>query len=345
MRYRVLAAALVLGGMGGCKRAAPAGEAADSGAPGAVSSARGEGDGLTAAAAGSLFSLPIAGARLPGEGGGASVAVVGAGLVVATRSITATRLDASGTGGAGGKAWTRVLVSDVSWSADAELHAWPIGVGAAVVWRGPVGKKSGHVAVVVRSDGQIVDGPFDVGSLVCATDDGLAWSEAGAHGSTRVHLRSYAPGAPPRDDTGAGTMEDFTLTCAGRTRPTRSSKGTRRRRRRCPSIGDARGGTGQPFMVTLAPLALGKDEERDLFAWAHGDELGLVRVASGGDVQAATVHAGGYRLISAKGRVTPEDDVVGVDADARQVVLVTTHDESDACPNGRGGGERPRAPA
>jgi hypothetical protein len=38
-----------------------------------------------------------------------------------------------------------------------------------------------------------------------------------------------------------------------------------------------------------------------------------------------------------KARVPAEDDVVAVDADERGVVIVTTHDETEACPEGRGG--------
>ena len=53
------------------------------------------------------------------------------------------------------------LVPDVAWSAAPELHAWPIGAGAAIVWRGPAGKKSGHVAVVVVLHGmRPFDGPI-----------------------------------------------------------------------------------------------------------------------------------------------------------------------------------------
>jgi hypothetical protein len=98
------------------------------------------------------------------------------------------------------------------------------------------------------------------------------------------------------------------------------------------------GGSAVGPLATIASSALGRDEERDLFPWVDGDQLGLARVGNSGEVQAAEVRAGGVSLMHAgRARVAPEDDVVGIDADAHQVVLVTTHDASDECPHGRGG--------
>jgi hypothetical protein len=162
-----LVAALVILGGHGCKRSAPSNAGPSDTTPPAATATVDAG----IAGASAIFSAPIAGARV-GHGD-----VIAAGLVVATRSITASRIDA-----AGRAAWTHPVVPEVAWSADAELHAWPIAAGAAIVWRGPAGKKSGHLAVVVAPDGRVVDGPIDVGSFVCATDDGLAWSEAAAGG-------------------------------------------------------------------------------------------------------------------------------------------------------------------
>ena len=184
-------------------------------------------------------------------------------------------------------------------------------------------------------DGHLVDGPFDVGAFICATDDGLAWSEGAPKGATRIHLRTYPVTGSPREDIGPSTMEDFTLTC-GAHRAYAVAEGDEATPTKVYVIGG--GGPAPAPVATIPPLTLGRDEERDLFPWAEGDELGLVRVASGGEVQAASFRSGALELIHAdKARVTPEDDVVGVDADPRQVVLVTTHDESDACPSGRGG--------
>jgi hypothetical protein len=98
------------------------------------------------------------------------------------------------------------------------------------------------------------------------------------------------------------------------------------------------GGGGPAAFATIASASLGADEERDLFPWVEGDGLGLVRIANSGEVHAAEVRASGAALLRADGaRVAPEDDVVAVDADAHEVVLVTTHDATDQCPNGRGG--------
>ena len=327
-RRASLAMMLVFVSAAACKRGAPAGgQAVDAGSP--VESARvgmvGATDGGTD---GAIFSLPIAGARVPGSD--ASGGVVAVGLVVVNRSITAQRIDSDGK-----VVWTRAAIPDVSWSADAELHAWPVAAGEAIVWRGPVGKKSGHVAVVLGADGRVIDGPIEVGSFVCATDDGLAWSDGAANGATRVRLRTYASGGASHDDTGPALMADFSLTC-GAHRAFALSEGDESTPTKVYRIG-GEAGPLEP-LATITALTLGRDEERDLFPWVDGDEIGLVRVAQGGEVQAATLHDGAASLIHAdRARVVPEDDVVGIDADARQVVVVTTHDESDACPNGRGG--------
>jgi hypothetical protein len=313
-RWLGLAVATVVAGSSGCKRGAPATATIADASPHAI-------DAGADTASGAVFSAPIAGARV------AAGDVIVAGLVVATRSITASRLDASGKA-----SWTHVVVPEVAWSADAELHAWPVAAGAAIVWRGPAGKKSGHVALVLAPDGHVVDGPMDVGSLVCATGEGLAWSEGGPGGTTRVRLRSYSPGA--HDETGPALSEDFSLTCGDRLAYA-VVEGDEASPTRVYAIG---GGNGPGAFASIASSALGRDEERDLFPWVDGDALGLVRIANGGEVQAADVHAAGVSLIHAdRARVAPEDDVVGVDADPRQVVLVTTHDATEQCPNGRGG--------
>jgi hypothetical protein len=66
--------------------------------------------------------------------------------------------------------------------------------------------------------------------------------------------------------------------------------------------------------------------------------MGLVRIAQSGTVTTADVLAGRSVVPHETGvRVPPEDDVVAVDADDRAVALVTTHDESEHCPEGRGG--------
>jgi hypothetical protein len=300
-----------------CSRGAPKDSGASdagAGSPGADAAA------VTPSGPTAIFSAPIAGARV------ASGEAIAVGLVVANKTITAARVDTTGHAG-----WTRPILNDVTWSQDAELHAWPIVAGALVVWRGPVAGKSAHIGVVVAPDGHVVDGPFDVGSFVCATDDGAAWSEPGAKG-THVKLRAWsASGA--HDESGPSLSDDFTLTC-GAHRAYVVVEGDEGTATRVFTVGDP--SATQP--ITIAPSALGRDEERDLFAWADGDEVGVVRIAQSGSVTAADVHANAIAPLRADGaRVPPEDDVVAIDADARSVFLVTTHDESDACPDGRGG--------
>ncbi|HEY2517542.1 MAG TPA: hypothetical protein VGI39_42000, partial [Polyangiaceae bacterium] len=91
-------------------------------------------------------------------------------------------------------------------------------------------------------------------------------------------------------------------------------------------------------LVTLPPGTLGRDEERDLLPWAEGGDLGFVRIAAGGGVQAGELHGSELAPTHAEpARIAPEDDVVALDATAHDVIVVTTHDESDKCPEGRGG--------
>lgn len=317
MERRFALASLVL--VAACSRG-PAKDAAAGDASVPAASDAGEVTVTPASGPTTIFSAPIAGARV------ASGQAIAVGLVVANRSITAARVDATGHA-----VWARAILNDVTWSQDAELHAWPIDAGALVVWRGPVGAKSAHVAVVVAPDGRTVDGPFDVGSFVCATDDGAAWSEPGAKG-TVVKLRAWsASGA--HDVAGPTLSDDFTLTC-GSHRAYALVEGDEEAPSRVYTVGDP--STTQP--VRIAPSALGRDEERDLFAWAEGDDVGVVRVAQSGSVTAADVRANAVTPLHLdSARVPPEDDVVAIDADTRSVVLVTTHDESDACPDGHGG--------
>lgn len=269
-----------------------------------------------------IFSAPVAGGRLAGGD------VLVAGLVVSSGALVGARLDA-----AGHLAWSRPLVPHATWSADAELHGWPIAAGAVFVWRGPIGGKSGHVAVAVAPDGRVIDGPFDVGSLVCATDDGLAWGEAGKGDAMRVHLRTWGTDGA-KDRFSEPIQDEMTLTCGGG-KAYAVVEGDEGTATRVFAVGGAE--THGP-LLTMPPGALGRDEERDLFSWAEGGEFGLVRVAAGGGVQAGELRGAELAPTHAEpARLPPEDDVVVLDASERDVILVTTHDESDKCPEGRGG--------
>jgi hypothetical protein len=197
-----------------------------------------------------------------------------------------------------------------------------------------VNGKNGRVAVAVGSDGRILSGPFDVGALTCATDDGLAWTATVSGGASQVTLRSWPPGAAPHDDVGPAITDELTLSCGAR-----SAYATVEGDEATPTKVLALGaGATASDGAKIPPLALGRNEERDLFTWAEGDEVGLVRISNAGAVQAADIRGGAAQPIAADhARLAPEDDVVAVDADERQVVVVATHDESDACPDGRGG--------
>jgi hypothetical protein len=302
----------------GCRRGggdAKPGAGAGAASASASGAAAGSGSGGAPAA---IFSAPIAGARVPGGD------VIAVGLVVSEKAIVAARVDA-----AGRAAWTRVIVPGAAWSADAELHAWPIRAGAAITWRGLEGGKTTHVRAVVAPDGRVVEAATPVGSLVCATDDGLAWSEpADAGSASRVVLRTW--GSDVRVAEGPPIDADFALACGAR-RAYAIAEGDEGSDTRVLAIGDA------APLVALRPGAMGADEERDLLAWATGDAMGLVRLSNGGALGAIEAKGGVAAPLRAEGaRVPPEDDVVAVDADDHAVTLVTTHDESDTCPEAAG---------
>jgi hypothetical protein len=283
--------------------------------------------GGVSAAPVAIFSAPIAGVRITTStsAGGEAIAV---GLVVASKAIVAARVDSEGRA-----VWTRQLISGVEWTADAELHAWPIASGAAITWRGTRDGRTVHVRAAIDDDGKMIEDPTDLGSLVCATARGLAWTDAADGGTTRVHVRSWGSMTGPQDELGPPIADEITLTC-GSTRAYAVAEGDEGTPTRVTAVG----GDAPNAFLTLAPGALGRDEERDLLPWTAEDGFGLVRLASGGALVAIEAKGGAATpLETARARVPAEDDVVAIDATSRAVTLVTTHDESDACPEGRGG--------
>lgn len=311
----VMVASVSAGGCSCGKKDAPAEGTATSSASTAPSS-------VAASTNPAIFSAPIAAARL--EGG----AVIAAGLVVATKSITAQRIEADGR-----IAWSRELIRDVAWSQDAELKAYPMKSGAAIVWRGVRDAKNAKVLAPIGADGKSLEAPIDVGALACATDDGAAWNETVPGGKTRIHLRTWAGGAP-QDALGAPIEDDVTLIC-GAHRAFAVSEGD-----------DEADSPPRAFALPDAPglsRVLGADafpshdEQRDLFPFTDGDDLGVVRISTQGHVQVADMQGGKPVHLAGKGRIPDDDDIVAIDADSHAVYVFYTHDESDGCKDERGG--------
>jgi hypothetical protein len=312
------ALAVLAGGISvaGCTCGAKSSPSSDGGSSATPAASGPVAPGVAASAA--IFSAPIAGARL---GGGA---VVAAGLVVATGTITAVRLDASG-----GTAWTTELIKGVTWAPDVELKAFPLRVGAAIVWRGPRGGKTMRQLVVVGADGKVLDGPMDIGASACATDDGIAWSDGAPGGKSRVRVRVLG-GPTPHEETGPGIAEDFSIVCGAH----RVYALTEGEEDAPPRIVPVPTGAAQ----TLGADVFGKDEQRDLLPYADGDDLGVVRVSAGGLVHVADTQQGRrVVLYREKNRIPVDDDIVAVDVGSKSIFVFYTHDESERCKDERGG--------
>lgn len=264
----------------------------------------------------SVFSAPIAGARV----GHADVV---AGLVAADGVIRVM-------GMAGGKpAWAVDALRGVSWAPDAEVRLRPAGDGVALVWRGPRGGKSGRALVLLGPRGEARGEPLDVGAALCTTGDGIAWIDPRATGPARVLARRWSEPAA-REVVAVSADRDPALVCGdhaivvlgdGDDDVTATSF----------VPGDA---ATQPPRVASRDADFGEDEEREHDAYAVGDDLGLVRVGASGAVAIREVPRGGapgpWRKL--KLTIPPDDDVVAVDGDADATLVVYTHDADDACP-------------
>ena len=285
-------------------------------------------------AAGAIFSNPIAATHV-GDGRGERSSVVVVGLVVPTKTITALRIESDGR-----IAWKREVLSGVTWSADAELKAYPIANGTVIVWRGQRDGKNAKVLVPLDLDGHLLADPTAIGTLACTTDDGAAWSEPAPGAKARVRLRAWSASngsITAHDEIGPPVDDDFTLVC-GAHRAYALSEGGDESPARVYAVPVA-----PSFPMTLGAEVFGHDEERDLLPYADGDDFGVVRVSALGGIQIADAPSGaggGSKPLAArrnKTKIPSDDDIVAVDADAHAAYVVFTHDESDRCKDNRGG--------
>lgn len=300
-----------------CAKSGPA-AGADGGA-GAASGANDAADGPNATATGPAahFSSPIAATRV---GGGA---VVVAGLVVPDKAIVLTRLEAGGA-----TAFTVTALRGATWSQDAELRVYPTGGdgGVVVVWHGLRDGKSVRQMVAIGKGGELKGGPADVGAVACATEDALVWTERAAAGKSRVALKGWSD--PPRDIATIAAEREPVIVCGAH---------------RVYALGQGEddttfatsepSGGGRSMLLTTSDF--GSDEERELAEYSVGDDLGVVRIGSGGQVAIRETKADGlgpWRRL--KATVPADDDLVAVDADARATFVLTTREAAGACGDG-----------
>jgi hypothetical protein len=245
-----------------------------------------------------------------------------AGLVVPEKSIAVTRIDASGA-----TAYTVAALRGVAWSQDADLRVYPSDAGGAVVvWRGLRDGKLVRQMVTVAKDGALAGVPVDVGAATCATEDGVAWTERASAGKTRVVLRAWSGGAP-RDVATVPADREPVLVC-GAHRVFALGQGE-------DDVTLAAGPDGGASRRLVGAKDFGADEEREHDEYTVGDDLGVLRVASGGALALRETKGdllGVWRKLVAT--VPADDDVVAVDGDARGAIVVSTRESADACGEG-----------
>jgi hypothetical protein len=296
-----------------CKSASVTGDP-DAGTQGAGATTEASA-GATASGETAHLSAPIAAARV---GGGA---VVVAGLVVPDKAIVVTRLEAGG-----GTGFTVTALHGVAWSQDAELRVYPADGGVVVVWRGPREGKAVRQLVAIGKGGELKGGPLDIGAVACATEDGLVWTERGTGGKSRVVLKGWSD--PAREVAVIAAEREPVVVC-GAHRVYALGQGEDD-----ITFATAEAAAAGHKMV-LAASDFGADEEREIAEYSAGDDLGIVRVGSGGQVALREAKADGLgpwkRLTST---IPADDNLVAVDADAKTTFVLTTRETAGACGDG-----------
>jgi hypothetical protein len=240
---------------------------------------------------GGLFSAPIGAARARGF-------VFAAALDVPRSAIVLSKLQ-----GDGKTEWMRDVLTEVKWIHDADVRVFAAGDGAAVVWRGQRAGKPGRWAVVTDATGTPKGEPFAVGSEICATSEGLAWTLERA-----VRYRKWSEA----QDAELATVPEG----------------------KSPIIA-----CGEKKAHVLAhgddDLSLGSvrvaEGEGTTHAFSFGDDLGVVAV-QGTKIASREMRAGALGAWRAwKPTIDDTDDVHAVDGDARHVAVVYEHEEEGGC--------------
>ncbi len=258
------------------------------------------------------FSRPIAAARGPGG----SVRV--AGLVASRGVIAVTEL-----GDDGKTRWTVDVLSEVTWTGDTELRAFPSGDGVVVVYRGRRRGRAVTQAVSVDSKGGITGSPLAVGGASCATDTAFAWIDGSKSGGARVSSLEWGQKVPVTVLTIPDEREPA-LVCGAH---------------RLFALGDgeqdvtvAVGGVSPSRPIVVLRDHDFTDEEREHDTFAVDDTLGVVRVGKSGSIAVREVTAedrGSWHKLTT--RLAETDDVVAVDADAGAFTVIFTREDIGSC--------------
>jgi hypothetical protein len=242
-----------------------------------------------------------------------------AGLVAARGVIALTFLGSDGM-----TRWTVDLLSEVTWSGNTELRAFPSDGGAVVVYRGLRRGQSVTQAVRVDAKGKVLGPEFTAGGAACATDAALAWIEGSKSGGGHVNVALWGQ-EKPRTLLTIPSEREPALVCGSR---------------RVFALGEGE----QDLTVTVGGADAVEtkvvlrdrdfpDEEREHDTFALDDTLGVVRVGKSGAVAIREIGLDGlsssWRRLTT--RLEEADDVVAVDADADAFSVIFTRDDSSAC--------------
>jgi hypothetical protein len=293
------------------KPAGPAQARAEGGGPGATP---GRALQMTSEA---RYSLPIAAARLTGG------EVVVAGIVADAKSIGITGLGVR-------EGWSADAIPDIAWSDDADLRVYPAADGAAIVWRGLKGGRTGRYLALVGPRGEERAPVAEIGATPCSTLEGLAWIEHTGDEPFVVRARGWSSAAPvdlghvpaERDPTLVCGDHDVFILADGEDDLT---------------VAAATGVWAAAGSPTVAILDgdFGEDKERQHEAYSVGEDLGIVRVGDSGVMSWREMHGGvlsPWRKLEHK--LGDDDEIIALDADTGSLVIVTSQDESDACKEG-----------
>ena len=280
-----------------------------------------------------IFSAPIGAARI------ASGSILVAGLVVPTKAITLTSLDI-----AGAVEWTADALTGVEWASDARLGVLPLGDGAAIVWTGARNGRPSTYLAIVGPHGELKGDPIESGTAPCATLDTLVWVDpatpapsgldasvarpAHAVSSTQRHVRAQAWGTSEVRDLGSLRSDPMPSLVCGDHVVYASVDGDDDRTVRA-MLGSADGAA--PMVIDDGDF--GDDEEHDFQEYSVGDDLGMVRVGSSGEIAIREVSGGKLSGWSRLHHRLASDDVIEtVDANAKTIAIVYSNDESNDCP-------------
>ena len=212
--------------------------------------------------------------------------------------------------------WSVDVLDDVRWTSTSELWAFAGEGGVAVALRGQRGEKSGLVARSVSASGNMLSDPFDVGSRPCATLDALYWTEKLPGGGVSVKRRPLAGGAvtSPAEEKDPG---DVSLACGDKEvfLLEENDESFAVRALESPK-------------ATVVASGEGDDEPKDRPAFTVGDDLGILVETTIGRLQLRFPALSPPRTLR---KLTDDEDLVAVDADAKRALVVYTRDDPDRC--------------